>query len=115
MTNRAQWDALQEAVRQDCQNLRNLLLLLWSAVGFAVAFPSHVRDRERLRVLVRKFGANFPPYPSLYDDNGEDRSCADCTMVLNVSPSVAGAEVPVVCPSCGIERARTMRQKLAAG
>jgi hypothetical protein len=115
MTDRAQWDALQEAVRQDCHNLRNLLLLLSSAVGFAVAFPSHVRDRERLHFLLRKFGANFPPYPGLYDDSGEDRPCADCTIVLNVSPYVAGAEVPVVCPSCGIQRARTMRKKKAAG
>jgi hypothetical protein len=47
MTGIEQWDALQQAVPVDCQNLRSLLLVLWSVVGFAVAFPSHVQDRDR--------------------------------------------------------------------
>jgi hypothetical protein len=79
MTGIEQWDALQHAVRVDCQNLRSLLLVLWSAVGFAVAFPSHVRDREQMRVLLKQFGANMPPFPGLYDDDAEARPCADCT------------------------------------
>ena len=63
MTGIEQWDALQHAVRVDCQNLRSLLLVLWSVVGFAVAFPSHVQDREQMRLLLKQFGANMPPFP----------------------------------------------------
>lgn len=110
MTGIEQWDALQHAVRVDCQNLRSLLLVLWSVVGFAVAFPSHVRDGEQMRELLKQFGANMPPFPGLYDDDAEARPCADCTTTLNVSPHVAGAGVPVVCPLCGIQRARLMRR-----
>ena len=115
MTDTEQWDALQQAVRQDCQDLRSLQLWIWFVVGFAVAFPSHVRDQDRLGFLLGKFAANFPPYPGLYEGDGEDRPCADCTMVLNVSPYVAAAGVPVVCPSCGIQRARAIRQNQTAG
>ena len=110
MTGKEQWDALQQAVRVDCQNLKSLLLVLWSVVGFAVAFPSHVKDREQMRSLLQQFGANFPRYPGLYEDDAEVRPCADCRTTLNVSPYVAGAGVPVVCPLCGIQRARLMRR-----
>jgi len=85
MTGKEQWDALQQAVRVDCQNLKSLLLVLWSVIGFAVAFPSHVRDREQMRVLLKQFGANMPPFPGLYDDDAEQRPCADCAATLNVT------------------------------
>ena len=114
MTGKEQWDALQQAVRVDCQNLKSLLLVLWSVIGFAVAFPSHVRDREQMRLLLKQFGANMPPFPGLYDDDAEHRACADCTIPLNVSPHIAGAGVPVVCPLCGIRRARLMRRMATA-
>ena len=110
MTGKEQWDALQQAVRVDCQNLKSLLLVLWSVVGFAVAFPSHVRDREQMRLQLKQFRASLPPFPGVYDDDAEARPCADCTTTLNVSPYIAGAGVPVVCPLCGIRRARLMRQ-----
>jgi hypothetical protein len=110
MTSKEHWDALQQAVRVDCQNLKSLLLVLWSVIGFAVAFPSHVRDREQMRSLLRQFGANMPPFPGLYDDDAEPRPCADCATTLRVSPYVAGAGIPVVCPLCGIQRARLMRR-----
>jgi hypothetical protein len=110
MTSIEQWDALQHAVRVDCQNSDHYCSLLWAVVGFAVAFPSHVQDREQMRVLLKQFGANMPPFPGLYDDDAEHRPCADCTTQLNVSPHIAGAGVPVVCPLCGIRRARLMRR-----
>src|SRR4029453_14732383 len=54
----------------------------------------------------KQFGANMPPFPGLYDDDAEQRPCADCAATLNVSPHIAGAGVPVVCPLCGIQWAR---------
>ena len=113
MTDKEQWNALQQEVRVDCQNLKSLLLALWSVVGFAVAFPRHVREGARMRFLLRQFGPNLPPYPALYDDDAEERPCADCRVLLNVSPYIAGAGVAIVCPLCGIQRARLMRRKLA--
>ena len=110
-TDKEQWDALQADVRNDCQNLKRLLLVVWGIVGFAVAFPNHVRERERLRFLLKQFGADMPPFPGLYEADGDEHPCADCQLPLNVSQYVAGAGVPVVCPLCGIQRARLMRQK----
>lgn len=60
-----------------------------------LAFPKHEADRARLRALWR----DLPPMPAIYED-GEDRRCALCPMILNVGPRVAASGVVVVCLEC---------------
>lgn len=65
-------------------------------IKIAIAFPKYEADRARIRAMVPPGG---PKMPAIYED-GEDRPCVGCKVILNVGPRVAATGVPVYCIVC---------------
>ena len=103
MADRTIVDVLLEDLENDCDNLKDLLTLMWSIAGFAVAFPNAVHDHTRLRYLLQQFGADMPPFRRRNVEE-EKRPCMDCQVLLNIGSHLARSGVAVLCPLCAIRR-----------